>query len=347
MAEEPRQKRVLSKGISESPAKRYWLIVLQVSLVSFLFGADVPAPDNSPQVAFAYQSDLSLPLWGGTVAAVNTAMPREGFLENKIKLHHFGEMPCGNCHEAPITKEISSVASKSSWKTGVDINHSCTSFGCHDYDAKMNHPLDVPLPPRVMDTAASEISPTVTCLNCHLPQESDSRDTNEDQGPFLQDPGNVSCASCHEKLPGSIRQQSHWKFSQKAHLVSLKPASMNNEVAGDSDALAAGDIDMESNTCLSCHDEVTVTIPAMNETRQEKADRFRSMTDHPIGMNYGYILSQNKMYFNSLKGQERRIRMFDGKVGCGSCHSLYSDIPSKLTVEYEEESRLCHTCHNR
>ena len=121
------------------------------------------------------------------------------------------------------------------------------------------------------------------------------------------------------------------------------PESLNKKTSDD---FMISSIDIESSTCLSCHDKVTVTIPVMNETPRQKARHFRTMTDHPIGMNYQYILSQNPMYFNSLMDKQDRFCLFDGKVGCGSCHSLYSDIPSNLVADYKG-SVLCVTCHNR
>jgi hypothetical protein len=144
-------------------------------------------------------------------------------------------------------------------------------------------------------------------------------------------------------MSGSVKQQSHWKFSQKAHLVSLTLGAFDDKTSDD---FTVFNIDGESGTCISCHDEITVTIPAINETLQQKAERFRNMHDHPIGMDYQHILSKNSMYFNSLMGMEKSIRMFDGKIGCGSCHSLYSNIPGNLVLD-NEDSEMCHTCHNR
>ncbi|MCC6676430.1 MAG: hypothetical protein IT436_04740 [Phycisphaerales bacterium] len=41
---------------------------------------------------------------------------------------------------------------------------------------------------------------------------------------------------------------------------------------------------------------------------------------------------------------DRRIRLFDRTVGCGSCHNVYSQ-QSKLLVMSNQGSQLCLKCH--
>ncbi len=41
---------------------------------------------------------------------------------------------------------------------------------------------------------------------------------------------------------------------------------------------------------------------------------------------------------------DERLRLFDGKVGCGTCHDMYSSEPKKLTVS-DSGSNLCILCH--
>ena len=41
---------------------------------------------------------------------------------------------------------------------------------------------------------------------------------------------------------------------------------------------------------------------------------------------------------------DRRLRFFNGKVGCGSCHDPYSTIHKKLVMS-DENSKLCFSCH--
>ncbi|NNK62673.1 MAG: hypothetical protein HKO98_05620 [Gemmatimonadetes bacterium] len=40
-----------------------------------------------------------------------------------------------------------------------------------------------------------------------------------------------------------------------------------------------------------------------------------------------------------------RIRLFDGNLGCGSCHSVYAGEPGLLVMR-NERSRLCTSCHD-
>jgi len=189
--------------------------------------------------------------------------------------------------------------------------------------------------------SSSGQSSTVTCLSCHQPELSGGSDSQTDR--ILQQPEQVGCDSCHLQLSGSLRQQSHWKFSRKAHLLTLVPGSENDKFSSD---LKVSDIDTESSTCLGCHDEVSANVPAMNQAGHRGGRGYSGMSDHPIGMNYQSVLVDNSMLYNSLKIGPNRIRMFDGKVGCGSCHSLYSQIPSLLAVG-NDRSALCRECHNR
>ncbi|MHC4317018.1 MAG: cytochrome c3 family protein [Planctomycetota bacterium] len=41
---------------------------------------------------------------------------------------------------------------------------------------------------------------------------------------------------------------------------------------------------------------------------------------------------------------DRRIRLFDNRVGCGSCHSPFADDEALLVMS-NLRSRLCLSCH--
>lgn len=284
----------------------------------------------------------SMPLWGGA-ASLNIASQATSF-EEGINLHHFAQIACGNCHQTPVASGTVSLSEgQTDWKTGVQINQSCTSFGCHEYDQTMNHPVGGSVPTNRAGQMSLGQSSEITCLTCHeADRMADSSNFDIQPERFLTSPDQTICQSCHGQLSGSPKQRSHWKFSQKAHLVSLVSGS---EIDGNSDDPMVPGIDSESQNCLSCHDEVSAVVPAMNG-KGHRVSRGYNMSDHPIGMDYQSVLTANSMEFNPLSGDQNRMRMFDGKVGCGSCHSLYSQTPFHLAVK-NESNALCRKCHNR
>jgi len=42
---------------------------------------------------------------------------------------------------------------------------------------------------------------------------------------------------------------------------------------------------------------------------------------------------------------DERIRLFDSRVGCGTCHSLYSKRAALLVMS-NSRSNLCLSCHD-
>jgi predicted CXXCH cytochrome family protein len=41
---------------------------------------------------------------------------------------------------------------------------------------------------------------------------------------------------------------------------------------------------------------------------------------------------------------DKNISLFDGKVGCGTCHNIYSQIRNLLVLD-NARSKLCLECH--
>ena len=147
------------------------------------------------------------------------------------------------------------------------------------------------------------------------------------------------CSSCHSQMSGTLKEQSHWQFSSKAHLESIGP-----NVSSQNTDLISGLLDPESQSCLSCHEGITATVSGGIGTSQHTG-RLDIMANHPIGMSYSGVASANALKYNHLSSVNPDIRLFDGKMGCGSCHSLYSDIKKNL-VQDNTGSRLCFECHN-
>jgi predicted CXXCH cytochrome family protein len=256
--------------------------------------------------------------------------PLSGQPKGELKLHHF-DLPCDTCHQPQAigspTQSVGSIE---------NINKSCTSLGCHYYDPYLNHPVDVKLPDTVTQSVSSGDSQNINCLTCH-------EYSTEQQGRFLRSPREINfCASCHAKMSGSLLEQSHWRFTTEAHL-----APLTSEDFADAGFLTfIGGLDLESRTCLSCHDDISATVPNEDETIFERKRRWKDTSSHPIGVDYQHkTFSRPGSYKYPLMEQDR-IRLFDGKMGCGSCHSLYADTNKSLVVRYEMGD-LCRQCHNK
>lgn len=275
------------------------------------------------------------------IVLVPPSILAESQSQEQTPLHHF-QLPCGNCHlpEPPdSTDELKKRAS--AWSVNGDINRLCSTLGCHDFDPAMNHPVGV----RPQGTIPADIpldkNSHITCLTCHdKPASSDNTEEVFDRYLYLPQ-GIKLCGSCHTRMGGTLVKQSHWQFSTRAHLVSKKsrfhePASLQH---------FPGNIDAESRSCLTCHDNITVTIPPLYETIKQKKRRWRRMTDHPIGMEYRSVAFRKiGGYKFPLMGD--KIRLFNGRVGCGSCHSLYAKTKHHLVERYER-GILCRKCHNK
>lgn len=269
------------------------------------------------------------------LVSVNSFASRQ--VAANISLHHF-ELPCDNCHADDWyqSDRNNKVA------LNDDLNRLCTISGCHDYDAVLNHPVGVTVTGSRLSGMKTDENSQLTCLTCH--EQSNTSETgeinaNRDRFLFVPDSPDF-CASCHTNSVGSLAGRVHWQFSSKAHLGSILSDSISSQMSFG----PIGDIDDESRTCLGCHDNIAVTIPLSDETQSQKFDRWKRMSDHPIGIDYTQIAMRLAGEYRFPLSFESRIRLFDGKVGCGSCHSLYADNKAHIVLEGQDDI-LCRTCH--
>ncbi|MHC4686446.1 MAG: hypothetical protein ACYTEW_19360 [Planctomycetota bacterium] len=260
-----------------------------------------------------------------------------------VPLHHFRK-PCDSCHMSESVDSIDKPKEPDSFrKVKDDINHLCTSLGCHDFDALLNHPVGVTPKGEIPTNMPLDSHSRITCLTCHEVPEFSGGPDRADVGleHSLQRPSGVEfCAKCHMKMGGTLLEQSHWRFSARAHLGPMNPQAVPFQT---SEQRISG-IDTESRMCLTCHDNISVTIPFPNEIARQKRARWKTISDHPIGMDYQYTaLRKNRRYNFPLT--DRQFRLFDGKLGCGSCHSPYSKLKDNL-VMLNIRGALCRRCHN-
>lgn len=259
------------------------------------------------------------------VTALQAAADRAG------QVHHF-EQPCRTCHQIQPDGSVGAFIG--------DINASCAQRGCHDYDAALSHRLDAPAPVRARAGLPTAADGTMTCLTCH---DEVNRDTAPGERAFLRMANDGSlCAACHLGQGGTTRQRSHWQFSTRAHL----PTRPRAPGRGPDHAARGGAIDEVSRNCLSCHDDISATITTGHEGARQRRQRAGSMKDHPIGTDYAATVLRSLGEYQPSSRLEPGIELFDGRVGCGSCHNLYADTASHL-VASQRRGELCRKCHNK
>lgn len=66
--------------------------------------------------------------------------------------------------------------------------------------------------------------------------------------------------------------------------------------------------------------------------------------DHPIEIDYLEAYQRSPRSLEHPSQLDPRVRLEDGKVGCGSCHDLSSEQPARL-VEPSSVTSLCRSCH--
>lgn len=136
------------------------------------------------------------------------------------------------------------------------------------------------------------------------------------------------------------------QFVQQATTHPLYPGLNHSDISHQvtSNSLD-GVIDTCSLNCLGCHDGIAAT-----ETKTRTAGEWVTSSgfnnrSHPIGIDYNKARSRS----SDLKPAAflpPEIILPEGKVGCESCHNLYSAQPNYL-VRSNTGSALCLECHTK
>jgi predicted CXXCH cytochrome family protein len=94
---------------------------------------------------------------------------------------------------------------------------------------------------------------------------------------------------------------------------------------------------------MTCHDGAIAGDAGGHQTRRLAFD---GSTEHPVGVELRdrNVGQPDEILFVGHSALDPRIRLFDGKVGCGSCHNQYSSRESLLVMS-NHQSRLCLACH--
>jgi hypothetical protein len=255
--------------------------------------------------------------------------PQVCLAETPDNPHHF-QMACSSCH-------LPSNNNETIGKLWIEVNQACGIPACHDVSSPVSHPIGVIADERSSTELPLSDMGQITCITCH-----DELYNYHDNYLRQTSSGDI-CASCHYGKGNSTMERAHWQFTYEAHL-----GNKNSGIFEETET--AGGLDIESYTCLSCHDDMTVVIPGENESAYEKVQRWNKMKNHAIGMDYSRKALRKSYYFNNPLTLDESIRLFNGRVGCGSCHNLYSKNKNGLAIPTNSRGgngQLCRQCHIR
>ncbi len=201
----------------------------------------------------------------------------------------------------------------------------CTD--CHAVERDLSHPVDV-IPSMTVPRDFPLINGRIACTTCH--EAGPAHPRVEARGALLRAEPATLCAACHDR---SIQD------SRGSHHASVSRAHLHRPEAGGRSRSRSEALDLESATCVSCHDG---TVASLARTRPPGGPMRALAGDHPIGVEQRRRWPDD--HLRPAQAIDPRIRLFDGRVGCGSCHSPYAERAAMLVVS-NDRSRLCLSCH--
>ncbi len=218
---------------------------------------------------------------------------------------------------------------------------------CHVTDTGFSHPVEVS-PSMQIPAELPLVDGRVTCITCHDNNSASAHSQARlDGSALLRQPlteGGL-CSQCHNPLSPLQRDQ-HANMLQQAHLWWPDRATAGIESGSGGRGRL---FDPDSETCLGCHDGSVAKGVGHDRTGFVVSGSYRSIgfpDSHPVGVEY----PQNSALRRGtpLKPSDMlddRIRLYDHRVGCGTCHSPYSPREDLLVMS-NARSALCLNCHD-
>ena len=238
------------------------------------------------------------------------------------KMHDF-EGKCGMCH-VNIPDNNKSIQDLT---FNDEIDKLCE--GCHSINKRKSHPINIAPKENIPLGAHLNKNGLLTCTTCHDVHKENKTSNRQELSGLLRGhvKGRAFCQLCHMQrtLTGDWR-----------HQTAITYAHSFGKLTQDREGML---LDKYSIECLSCHDGTISKYPRVEVKQGIWQHTGGSL--HPIGIDYPD--SQDFVYSGSLPDG---IRLFDRKIGCLSCHDMYSKENKKLAMN-NKKSRLCLACHKK
>jgi predicted CXXCH cytochrome family protein len=210
--------------------------------------------------------------------------------------------------------------------------------GCHQFDPHLSHPVNI-TPSMAIPAGFPLTEGRITCQTCHTEGGIEAHaEAQRNHTGMLRMEAELLCSQCHSGAELTAKSM---------HPTSLGRAHLQAPVRTATVTDTPGTLDAESRNCLSCHDGSVASdiVGGMSQGIAVQSG------NHPIGIKHANTLRgsgsfkyQSDMPVVPASSLPLRFRLFDGNIGCGSCHSPYT-IEKKYLVASNHGSRLCLTCH--
>lgn len=204
---------------------------------------------------------------------------------------------------------------------GAELHRDCTT--CHALQVVDGHPIGVTAAPGALPLGPGG---AIECQTCH------DVDADHAAPPYdldLRLPAARLCAACHARPARESSALFHALAIGRAH---------NGAEHGPQHARTS--IDEDTRRCLTCHDGVTANA-AMDADR---AASFVHGPRHGSGRSYSQARQRSGLQLRPAHAILPPVRLADGRIGCGSCHSVYSPQPRLLHLPLAG-GQLCLACH--
>ena len=233
--------------------------------------------------------------------------------------HDFSDSDCYKCHVDPSERPKAMRTSVS--RMCEDCHRKVTRKGSHPVEQVpqlVTVPADLPL-----------TNGKITCNTCH--NIHGKRFSSFGQKTyFLRRAaiGREFCMSCHET-----------RRSLDKHIDVIAIAHEGNRYSVVDDSKPLDPMSLE---CIGCHDGSMAKAVSFG---LGQGVWNHNSGIHPIGVEYRES-RMRKGGLIPLSMLDKKIRLFGGRIGCGTCHDLYSKLPAKL-CKSNAGSALCLSCHNK
>ncbi len=283
------------------------------------------------------------------IALLTTAVAAAAFaveFDSRSNPHEFTRTDCFYCH---VTLPSKGTPSEEPLRLTDTVSNMCAR--CHDMSKSISHqvnmkPSDRVNIPRDMPLDADG---KMTCATCHDIHREYVNPLTGQKTYFLRRDviGKNFCLSCHNTEEGikQIQLASIGPDVNKTALTDSHRTVMNkgHGFARFKVSDKGADLDPLSLACLDCHGG------ASPKTTLGKGVWPHSTSciglSHPIGVDYSLATMGNAGYVPEEK-LDKRLRLFDGKIGCCTCHDPYAAEGKTLVIGARGSFQgLCLACH--